>query len=240
MNRKIILKICCCAFIVGLMFLIGSLISKNISEGQKQKEEIYDSAIRITTTEELQEAMNNKVEHCFIYGELKAVDPITCPEIEGEYAYIQKVTKEYKMHTRRNTYTDKDGKKHTEKERYWSWDRINSSSSKCTSMSLCGIEFSSEKINLPSSTHIDTIYNGSHIKYEYYGVRSEFTGTAYVNLEDGVMPRYIDFHFNKNIDETIASLKSNLMIGLFAFWFFWVLLIAALCYGVICLCGYIE
>lgn len=235
MDKKILKKIILCVILVEVMFFIGSLIFKSISESQKEQSEIYNSAIQITTAEELQKAMNNRVEHCFIYGELKVVDPVRHPDVSGEYAYIQKIVKEYKRHTRTNTYTDKYGKKQTEKKIYWSWDRVDSSYLKCAKMSLCGAEFSSEKINLPSSKHIDTVYNGSNVKYEYYGVGTEFVGTAYVSLEGGTMPENIDFYYNKNINETIQSFESDFIFLRVMFWFFWVLFAAAICYGGVCL-----
>ena len=48
-----------------------------------------------------QYGMDTNVGNAFVYGDLKAVDTVTYPEISGEYMYVEKVKERYTKHTRR-------------------------------------------------------------------------------------------------------------------------------------------
>lgn len=49
--------------------------------------------------------MRTNAGNAFVYGDLKAVDTVTYPEIGGEYIYIEKVKERYTMHTRQVAHT---------------------------------------------------------------------------------------------------------------------------------------
>lgn len=97
-------------FIIAVMILFGILISSKISEHQMDKNEIYNKAVKIESQEMFQYGMDTNVGNAFVYGELKAVDTVTYPEIGGEYMYVEKVKERYTMHTRTVTYTTGSGK----------------------------------------------------------------------------------------------------------------------------------
>ena len=215
--------------IIAVMILIGVLISGKISEHQMDKNEIYNKAVKIESTDLFEYGMRTNVGNAFIYGDLKAVDTVTYPEIGGEYMYIEKVKEKYTKHTRTKTYTDSNGKKKTKKETYWTWDRVGSEDMKCNEISFCGVVFNSNKINIPSSYHIDTIKESRHIRYKYYGVDTKYTGTIFTDLRDKTIPDNTTFYNNKNIEEAVQSLQSG--GGEIIFWFFWIILTAALVFG---------
>ena len=79
------------------------------------------------------------------------------------------------------------------------------------------------------SCYIDTIKESSHIRYKYYGVGTQFTGTIFTELRDNTITDGTHFYENRTIDETMDGLESNFMIV--AFWIFWVILIGACLYG---------
>lgn len=215
--------------IIAVMILIGVLISSKISEHQMDRNEIYNKAVKIESTDLFQYGMDTNVGNAFVYGDLKAVDTVTYPEIDGEYMYVEKVKEKYTKHTRTITYKDSNGKTKTKKETYWTWDRVGSEDKKCNEVTFCGITFSSNKINLPYSNHIDTIKESSHIRYKYYGVGTEFTGTIFTDLRDKTISDNTNFYNGMNIEETVEHLQSG--GGEIIFWIFWILLTGGCVYG---------
>lgn len=218
--------------IVAVMLLIGVLISSKISEHQLDANEIYNKAVKIDNTDLFQYGMDTNVGNAFVYGDLIAVDTVTYPEIGREYMYIEKVKEKYTKHTRQVAHTRTvNGKSQTyyTTETYWTWDRIGSEDKMCEEISFCGIIFSSNKIDLPSTDYIDTIKESSHIRYKYYGVGTNYTGTIFTDLRDQTILDNTQFYINKNIEETVKQLESG--GGVVLFWIFWIVLICGCVFG---------
>lgn len=218
--------------IIAVMILIGVLISSKISEHQMDKNEIYNKAVKIESTDLFQYGMDTNVGNAFVYGDLKAVDTVTYPEIDGEYMYVEKVKEKYTKHTKTVTkYKTVNGKRksYTTTETYWTWDRVGSEDKKCNEVTFCGITFDVSKFDIPSSHHIDTIKESSHIRYKYYGVGTEFTGTIFTDLRDKTISDNTNFYNGMNIEETVERLESG--VGEIIFWIFWILLTGGCVYG---------
>lgn len=215
--------------IIAVMLLIGVLISSKISEHQLDANEVYNKAVKIDNTDLFQYGMDTNVGNAFVYGDLVAVDTVTYTEICGEYMYIEKVKEKYTKHTRTVTYKDSNGKTHTKKETYWTWDRVDSEDKKCQEISFCGITFNTNKIDLPSTDYIDTIKESSHIRYKYYGVGTNYIGTIFTDLRDKTISDNTKFYKDKNIEETVKQLESG--GGAIIFWIFWIVLICGCVFG---------
>ena len=214
--------------IIAIMILLGILISGKISEYQMDKNEVYNKAVKIESQEMFQHGMNTNIGNAFVYGDLKAVDTVTYPEIGGEYMYIEKVKEKYTEHTRTVTTTDSKGHSHTRTEIYWTWDRVGSEDLKCKEISFCGITFVSNKIDLPDIEYIDTIKESSHIRYKYYGIKTEYKGTIFTDLRDKTISDNTKFYNGLTIKETIEHLESD--IGTIGFWIFWIIVIFVVVY----------
>lgn len=176
--------------------------------------------------------MRTDIGNAFVHGDLKAVDTVTYPEIGGAYMYVEKIKEKYTMHTRTVTYTTGSGKTrqtHTRTETYWTWDRVGSEDIKCKEISFCGVVFDSNKIELPDDDYIDTIKTSSHIRYKYYGIGTEYTGTIYTVLTDNTISNNTPFYNGLNIDETIDHLESS--VELVIFWVVWIIVIIAVVIG---------
>lgn len=210
--------------IVAVMLLIGVLISGKISEAQMDANEVYNKAIKIESTDLFQYGMDTNVGNAFVYGDLVSVDTVTYPEIGGEYMYIEKVKEKYTRHTRRV----KSGK-HYHTQVYWTWDRVGSEDKKCQEISFCGIAFSSNKIDLPSTDYIDTIKESSRIRYKYYGIGTKYTGTIFTDLRNQTISDNTNFYVDKNIEETVERLEAG--GGVIIFWIFWIVLIGGCVFG---------
>lgn len=215
--------------IIAVMILIGIFISSKISEHQMDKNEVYNKAVKIESTDLFQYGMETNVGNAFVYGDLEAVDTVTYSEIGGEYMYVKKVREVYTQHTRVVTYTDANGNSQTDIETYWTWDYAGSEDKICKEVKFCGIIFDSSKINISFSNHIDTIYKSSHIRYKYYGVGTEFIGTIFTDLRDKTISDNTNFYDDMNIEETVEYLQSG--SGEIIFWIFWILLICGCVFG---------
>lgn len=110
--------------IIAIMLLIGSLLSAKISNWQMDRNEKYNKAVKIENNTDLfRYGMDTNVGNAFVYGELKAVDTVTYPEIGGKYMYVEKVKEKYTKHTRRVKHKSGDHTYYTT-ETYWTWNEI--------------------------------------------------------------------------------------------------------------------
>ena len=229
-KREIIVSIS----IVAIMLLIGFLISGKISDYQMDKNEIYNKALKIESTDLFAYGMKTNVGNAFIYGNLQAIDTVTYPEIGGKYMYVEKIKEKYTQHTRTVTKTrtvNGKTKTYTEEEEYWTWDRVDSEDKKCKKISFCGVNFKSSKFKIPSAHYIDTIRESSHVRYKYYGTETKFTGTIFTDLRNNTISDNTNFYNSMTVDETVEYLESN--GAEIIFWVFWIILIIA---GVVGFC----
>ena len=195
--------------IIAVMILIGVLISGKISEHQMDKNEVYNKAVKIKSTDLFQYGMDTNVGNAFVYGDLEAVDTVTYPEIGGEYIFVKKVEERYERHERIVNKEDSDGNEYTEVEVYYEWDTENIESQHANDIMFCGVKFPYSKINLPSSLHIETINSnkvyswksGEYVKvrFKYYGVSTKFIGTIFTDLRDKTISDNTNFYNNMNL-----------------------------------------
>lgn len=216
--------------IIAIMLIIGLIISGNISEKIMDSNEKYNKAVKIEDEELFKYGMRTSVGNAFVYGDLEVLDPVTYPEVGGEYSYIEKVKEEYTMHTRTVTYTDSNGKTQTETETYWTWDEVGSESIRSKKVKFLGVEFNfAQFLNLKDS-YIDTIKESWNIRYKYYGSPIKATGTIFTTLKDNNIGDEIKLYEDMNITETYEYLESGQWL-VFLFWVIWTMLITGVVYG---------
>lgn len=217
--------------IVCIMLVIGIVISNNISNAIMEKHQEYNTALQIDNDKELFEyGMRTNIGNAFVYGELKAIDTVTYPEIGGEYTYVEKVKERYTKHTRTVTKTktvNGKTKHYTEQETYWTWDQVDSEHIHSEKISFLDVEFDYGKVPFPGANHIATIKESSHVRYKYYVVNTSYIGTIYTVLSDNTINN-TSFYNNKHIPETIDDLESEWQ--LVVFWILWVVL-TGVCVG---------
>ena len=215
--------------IVAVMLLIGIVIHSGINDALMLKYQKYNTALQIENDSDLfVYGMKTNIGNAFVYGDLKAVDPVTYDEIDGEYSYVEKVTERYTRHIRTITYTDNNGKTKTKTEEYWTWDVIHRESKQSTKITFLDVEFDYGTIEFPYFSHIDTQRESYYIRYKYYGSPSECVGTLYAVLNNDTINE-ADFYNNYTINETLDSLKTGWQLVLF--WVIWILLIGGCVFG---------
>lgn len=219
--------------IVAVMLLLGILIGDKISDWQMDQNAKYDTAVKIDEQELFEYGMRTNVGNSFVYGDLKAVDTVTYPEIGGAYMYVEKVEEHYNMHTRQVAHT-RTVNGHTETyyttETYWSWDYAGSEELVCEEISFLGVKLDIEKIDIPDSEYIDTIKQSGHVRFKYYGVGLQFTGTIFTELKNQTISDGTPFYENLTIEETVEHLETG--AWLIVFWVCWNIFTGA------CVCGF--
>ncbi len=85
-KREILVSI----IIALISIMIGIFISGKISDSQDAGRESYQKAIQIEEPEIFRHCMSVNSGDGLIYGELKAVDTVSDPKIEGEWLYLSK------------------------------------------------------------------------------------------------------------------------------------------------------
>ncbi|WP_024295011.1 hypothetical protein [Lacrimispora indolis] len=214
--------------IVAVMFLIGFVIAGKIEAYQMDKNAEYNKAVHITDTEMFRYGMDTSLGNAFVYGNLQAVDPVTYPEIGGEYLYVEKVKERYTRHTR--TVHHSNGKTSwTTTETYWTWDKVGSENIHSNNIRFLEIEFPYGKVVIPHSEYMETIKESNKIRYKYYGCPKEHTGSIYTFLKDGTIADNTEFFKNMNIEEALNQKTSG--IGLWLFWIFWIALTGVVMFG---------
>lgn len=220
--------------IVAVMLLIGFVISGKIEAHQMDKNAEYNKAVHITDSKMLQYGMDTNLGNAFVYGDLQAVDPVTFPELGGEYLYVEKDEEHYNRHTRMVTKTRTNSKgeieTYEEEEVYYSWDLYDSWEENCPKILFCGVEFNYGKIKRPGSEYIKTEQNFlSNVRFVYYGCSTEYTGTIYTFLKDGTITDSSEFYVNTDIENALKQKTSGIGLGLF--WIFWIILTGGAMFG---------
>lgn len=218
--------------IIAILLMIGVWISGGITEAKLDADEKYNKAVKIEDADLFEYGMRTNIGDAFVYGDLKAVDTVTFPEIGGEYMYVRKITERYTRHTRTVTKTRTvNGKTqtYTETEVYWTWDEIDRESHKCDEVTFLGVTFDSYKIDIPGADYIDTLDGGYQLRHKYYGTNTEHVGTIFTQLRDGTITDGSNFYEDHTIEETVERLKA--IDWTVAFWIVWIFVIGGCVYG---------
>ena len=174
--------------IIAITFAAGFTIAEAIQSKIDEKNREFNQAMRITADRELFEyGMKTDAGNAFVYGELRAIDAVTVPEIDGEYSYIQIREEQYTMHVRIVTRRGPNGQTYTTTETYWTWDEVGREEIACSRISFLGHEFEYGQINFPAEKYIDTVKQSSHKRHVYYACEKEYEGTIYAKLENNTV-----------------------------------------------------
>lgn len=216
--------------IVVLMLTVGFFISEKISSAADEKNQEYEQAAKIDGDKELfKYGMRTNIGNAFVTGTLKAVDPISLPDIDGEYSFIHKVKEKYTQHER--TVTHKSGETtYTTVETYYTWDEVGHEDYACSKITFLDNEFEYGTIPFPTCEYLTTIKESSKVRYLYYVCETEYQGTIYAKLADETISdaKFID---KKGVNEAFEYMCSSSIVNTIVFWIIWVILIGAAVYG---------
>lgn len=201
-NREIIASIS----ILAIMLILGFFISDKIQTSKQDEVAKYSKAVKIKEEDIFSYSMKTNVGNAFVEGELKALEPVSFEDIEGEYLKVDRVQERYTMHTRTVT-TTVNGKSHTRIETYWTWDVINRDSKTSPTVNFLGRDFDTSKFNLPDTEYIDTVSDGHNLRSKYYGYPVTSDVTIFSNLKDDTISDNTTV-YTSNMATTVETLTS--------------------------------
>ena len=216
--------------IVLVMLAIGLGISSSITEHTQAEAEKYTTAVRVEDASQFTYGMDTDFGNALVYGELRALEPVSDSALDGEYLTICKTMERYTMHTRTVTYTDSNGKTKTRTETYWTWDYAGSWEQASETVSFLGREFQIGQLSLPGDETLrlkggDTyLYEGLHTRYYFTGLPASFDATIHADLRDGDIGEGAEVFKDKTPAEVVDDQLSGQKIPVIIFWVFWVLL----------------
>lgn len=213
-------------FSIGIILIMltgGFFISEKIASHNDEQNQEYYQAMQIDGNAELfQYGMRTNVGNAFVKGTLTVVDPVTYPDIDGEYAYIERVQEEYVEHKRKTGY---------HYATYWEWDEIGREEIHSQTETFLDVEFPYGTITFPESYYLDTVEDGWHLRSKYYVVDTSYNGVIYANLKDNTIAYVTPFIQADTIDGAVDYMVSNGTAGLVIFWLVWIILIGAAVFG---------
>ena len=187
----------------------------------------------------------------FTIFELKAVEPQTIPELNGEYLYIEKIKEKYTMHTRTVTSTDAKGRVSTSVQTYYTWDYSGSTKIKSNDVVFNGDTYPFDKfdnynidiarLSDVGSEYLDKeyrrisgryAYENSKVRYYFKVIPVEKNGSVFVTLKDDeIQNRCVTLYSETEPEELRERLINDSNFSIFIFWFFWIILTGGLVFG---------
>ena len=225
-KREIITSVAIFCFLLIIGFSISEVITNHVED----KKRMYNQAMQIDTAELFEYGMATKVGNAFCYGTLEAVDTVGFEDIEGDYLYIRRELEEYTRHEREVSHKDSDGNTYYTTEEYWTWDVVSADSKHSEKITFLDVEFDYSKIQRPYADYIDTKYISGDVRYVYYGVDPEHTGTIFTELKDDTISDGTPFWENSSIQEVLEAKNQDYSIAIF--WIVWVIFMA------VAICGF--
>ena len=216
-SREVIASI----VILAIMSIIGLFIGGAISDKHEDKIAEYNKALKISNDNSIfTYAMKTNVGNAFIEGDLKALDPVSYSDVEGEYLVIEKVTEEYTRHTETVTYVDEEGNTQTKEEEYYTWDEIDREVKKATKVSFLDVTFDFSKFQTPYLSHIETEQGlFSDIRYIYSGFPKDSYGTIYTYLANNDIGSNTTYYNDSTIEQVLEDSTTDFSLYLFIlFW----------------------
>jgi hypothetical protein len=213
-----------------IMVSLGLFIASKITHSERISNDKYNNAVKIRNTELLQYYLKTGVGNAFIYGELKAIDAVSNPDIDGKYLMIKIEEENYTMHTGYHHHTV--GKiSYTTPYTYHTWDYDSSMVDKAKDVMFCGVKFKTEKFSLPDCHLVKTVYKSDVVRYKYYVYPEVTKGTIFSYITKGdIKGSNHHFYQNKDAFKTCKSLLVHHME--IVFWIVWVVLMISV------ICGY--
>lgn len=219
--------------LVLLMMVVGVFISDKISDYITTKNETFTTATQIEDPSQFNYAIQTDFGNVLAYGTISANNPVSYPDLEGQYTYIEKVTEKYTMHTRTVT-TSVNGKTRTRVETYWTWDRVGSEDKQSDSVTFMSVSFPLQKFTLHSKfSEAGYISDGYHLRHYYNVIPSDNTGTVLTSIQNKTIPDGNKFFIGQNPSEVVESAISNEDVPIVLFWTFWILASGAVIWGFI-------
>lgn len=188
-----------------IILLISTVLTGCSSDNDEQVVSKYDTAIEITDSETFKKALETDAEYVFVYGDLKAVDTVSFPDVDGEYMYIKKEieVKDSSFYPVYNGY----GFSYVPSS---DWDTVEVEELVCKEIEFCGVVFDSSLFSLSGGEYIMTVYADGDMRYSYYGYKTEYSGTMFASIKNNTITEDSEFYRDTSIEELKDSLNTSI------------------------------
>ena len=238
--------------IVSIFFIVSGLfISNYIGVKQGEVAEKYYKALKIDNDVKMFD-YNIKTNggNTLTYGNGIVVDPVSVPELNGEYAVIVKYTERYEKHIEYEEVEDEDGDTHIEEVIRYSWDRIHTDTVQANTVLFLEKEFPVDIFNLGTGARVDlenqvseqykNLYHFGYlykdadwfedvgdIRWYFTVVPTEFKGSLFANFNgETITKKNAVFYREQSIEDVIEEKKISGTVGKVIFWIFWIIFVA--------------
>lgn len=217
-------------------------IANNVADNINNEYERLNNMIKVTNQDVLDYCINSKQNEFLIRNKAISINPVSLPELKGNFSAIIKTKYKYESHieTYTTTYTDSNGHTHTQThtKTVWDWERKGSEKFKASTVSLLNKTFDFDntsyyykEINFEDySNKNDKHYKDGHYNYENNNTRYKYEivpneyETAFVS--DYNM-RMLDGFYDKSIEE-ITARKSTTWVYVLFYTLLFIILISAI------------
>lgn len=208
---------------IGVLVLIGFLVSNAIDESENNKVLRYRQAVALCSDEEFQHAISTDVGDVFASGILSARSPITNEHIKGEgFLRVGVLHQEHRMHTQHYTTVDNKGKVHHHVRHYWSWDTMSSDEHHSPEVEYCGVVFPYDKFSYSLvGEDMETFGTGFNRRDVVYTMKPRFNATIFCTMDKGTIAGGYRIVLNEGVG--IEEYRERLCSrhGVMIFWIMW-------------------
>lgn len=229
--RTILVMIIVFLVTYGLICLSNHIVNSINTENER-----LNNLIKVTDDNSLLYCKNSQVNEFLVNGIAEANEPVTLPELKGEYSFIKKIKYYYESHTETYTVTvsDGNGKSHTETrtEVVWDWEEKGSETYSTQTVTLLNNLFTFNNTsfyphsisfrnyaneNIKQSVFKDSkyYYIKKDIRYEYYIVPKTYMTTFISNYNLEMIKGYHDMtieEVTKNQNSDYVSILFHIII----------------------------
>ena len=187
-----------CAIIGVALLMLGVFIDADLFQELDDTVEGYTSAAIIEDPSQLLDADSGKV---FLYGEVYADDPVTFPEIDGEYLIISKITERYSTNFL-----------------FGWWGYRGCETLLPEKNTILTVDFPKGTLKIPTHSlslenitangwQGDCIYQDDDTRYRYVGIENHVSGTVFADLHDNTLENPSSLHLGIQPSDIIAIMQ---------------------------------
>lgn len=207
--------------IVAIMVGLGIWLSNPILSSVREKELEIASSVQVDSPEKFDYIRRTDAGNFLAEGVLEAVDPVSIPDIAGEYMFINKIKERYTMHTRTVTTTDSKGHTHTRVETYWTWDQVSTDRFAAKTYELLQKRFHADEVKFkPNMEYHSTVKASVDIRYVYYTYPTRVDGVMYGHCNDKGYHN-LRFKAGSTIATALDEAENRTKFFTFLYWFIW-------------------
>ena len=209
--------------IIAVLIGIGIWIVNPILRKTNEKALAVISAVEVSDSEKFGYIKRTNVGNFLAEGEMSTVNPVSIPDIEGQYLSIKKDKERYTMHVETYTTTDSKGRTTVHTRTYWSWDVVDSEKWEADSVLFLGEKFALDSIKYhPHRTHNTTIKDptNSNLRYVYYTHPENFNGLLR-GVADNKTFTELSFNRDGTIEAVVSKAERRTHNSPIVFWVFW-------------------